>query len=76
MSLNQVPNGYAATITGIQAEEHLLQRMVALGLRRGRRVKVIRRANHQGPLHIRIGTTEIMIRRGDAAAVRVTFDVV
>jgi ferrous iron transport protein A len=45
--------------------------MVALGLSRGRRVLVIRRANHKGPLHIRVGMTEVMIRRADAAAVQV-----
>jgi ferrous iron transport protein A len=71
MSLNQIATGQTATITEIHAGEHLLHRMVALGLSRGRRVLVIRRANHKGPLHIRVGMTEVMIRRADAAAVQV-----
>jgi ferrous iron transport protein A len=71
MSLNQVATGHAATISEIHAGEHLLLRMVALGLRRGRHVLVIRRANNRGPLHLRVGMTEMMIRRADAATVQV-----
>jgi ferrous iron transport protein A len=74
MSLNQVPSGHAAVIREIHAGEHLLQRMVALGLRRGRKVFVIRRANYHGPLHVRVGMTELMIRRTDADSVEVAVD--
>ena len=74
MSLNQVPSGQAAVIREINAGEHLLQRMIALGLRRGRRIFVIRRANYQGPLHVRVGMTEMMIRRSDADTVEVAVD--
>lgn len=74
MSLNQVQTGQAATITEILAGDHLLQRMIALGFRRGRRVSVIRRAWHEGPLHVRVGMTEIMIRRTDADSVQVILD--
>lgn len=74
MSLNQVHTGQTATITAIHAGDHLLQRMTALGLRRGSRVSVIRRAWQKGPLHVRVGLTEVMIRRADAATVQVTVD--
>jgi|YelNatPaOPRAMG01_1025707.scaffolds.fasta_scaffold02316_16 ferrous iron transport protein A len=74
MSLNQVPSGHAAVIREINADEHLLQRMIALGLRRGRRVLVLRRANYHGPLHVRVGMTEMMIRRRDADTVEVALD--
>lgn len=40
--------------------------MLALGLRSGREVAVIRRARMGGPLHIRIGTTDLMMRRSEA----------
>lgn len=75
MSLNQVHTGQTATITNIHAGDHLLQRMTALGLRRGRRVSVIRLAWHEGPMHVRVGMTEVMIRRTDAATVQVILDV-
>lgn len=74
MSLNQVQAGKTATITGVHAGDYLLQRMTALGLRRGRRVSVIRRARFGGPLHVRVGLTEVMIRGGDAAALQVNVD--
>jgi ferrous iron transport protein A len=71
MSLNQVLAGHTATITEIHASEYLRHRMTALGLRRGRRVLVIRRARYEGPLHVRVGMTEVMLRRADAATVEV-----
>jgi ferrous iron transport protein A len=74
MSLNQVHTGQTATITEIHAGDHLLQRMIALGLRRGKRVSVIRRAWYEGPLHLRVGMTEVIIRRTDAASVQVVLD--
>jgi ferrous iron transport protein A len=45
------------------------ERMAALGLLPGRRVVLLRRAPFGGPLHLRIGPTELMIRRADARAV-------
>jgi ferrous iron transport protein A len=74
MSLNQIHTGQTATITEIHAGDHLLQRMTALGLRRGHRVSVIRRAWYEGPLHVRVGMTEVMIRHADAAVVQVIVD--
>lgn len=75
MSLNQIQTGQTATITEIVAGDHLLQRMIALGFRRGRRISIIRRAWYEGPLHVRVGTTtEVMIRRKDADAVQVILD--
>lgn len=74
MSLNQVHAGQTAVITEVHAGNHLLQRMTALGLRRGRRVSVIRRARFGGPLHLRVGMTEVMIRGADAAALQVLVD--
>ena len=71
MSLNQLASGQPAIIEAINASERLRVQMMALGLRVGRRLLVLRRAPMRGPLHLRIGATEIMIRRRDAAGVRV-----
>ena len=43
--------------------------MQALGLHRGQRVHLLRRGWWAGPLHLRIGMTELMLRRADAARV-------
>lgn len=62
----------SGTIETIEAGPELGRRMAALGLRPGRRVEVIRTAPLKGPLQIRIGHTELMIRRTDAAKICVS----
>lgn len=69
--LNQLLPGQAATIGAIDADGQIRERMAALGLRHGRRISVIRRARMNGPIQIRIGTTDLIIRRSDAARIRV-----
>ena len=64
--------GETALISGLVAEEGLQQRLLALGFRTGRPVLMIRKAWLSGPLHIRVGTTEVMVRRRDAKAIQVT----
>ncbi len=70
MTLEQLPTGMRACITTIQGEEGLRSRMFALGLRSGREVAVIRQAALGGPLHIRVGSTDLMIRRKEANLIR------
>ena len=45
------------------------RRLEALGLRPGQAVQMLRRGWWAGPLHIRVGMTELMLRRRDAARV-------
>ena len=59
------------TITLVKAGPELIRRMAALGIRTGRRVEVIRRAPLGGPLQIRIGHTDVLIRREDAARINI-----
>ena len=68
-SLAQLLPGQTATIGAIDAEDQICERMAALGLRRGRLISVIRRARMNGPIQIRIGTTDLMIRLCEAAKV-------
>ena len=71
-SLLEIPLGKCALIQAIDAGMVLRERMAALGLRPGREVRVLRRAWLRGPLQIRAGSTEIIIRRGEAARIRVS----
>ncbi len=70
MTLKQLPAGKRACITNVQGEKELRSRMLAMGLRSGREVAVIRRAGMGGPLHIRIGSTDLMMRRKEADLIR------
>lgn len=73
-SLDHLFPEQSGVITAIQAGPELTRRMSALGLRPGRSVEVIRAAPWNGPLQIRVGHTDIMIRRSDAARIHVETD--
>jgi len=70
MTLEQLPAGQCARISQVQGDDGLRARMFALGLRVGREVAVIRRAAWGGPLHVRIGTTDLVMRRREANLIR------
>ncbi|MGD0073855.1 MAG: FeoA family protein [Candidatus Binataceae bacterium] len=72
VKLSLLAPGQTATIGAIEAEGPLFARMAALGLRIGRTISVIRRARMNGPIHIRIGTTDLILRLSEAAKVLVS----
>jgi ferrous iron transport protein A len=71
IALDCLQSGSKAVITAVHAADGLYQRLTALGFRRGQGIEVIRRAAFKGPLHVRIGTTDVMIRGADAACIHV-----
>lgn len=71
-SLDSLHPGECATIRAISAEEGLHQRLNALGFRIGKRVELVRRARFHGPLHVRIGTTDIILRSAEAHRIHIT----
>jgi ferrous iron transport protein A len=64
--------GQDASIASIKAGEALHHRLVAMGFRVGNRVQLMRRGALNGPLHVRIGSTDIIMRRSDARCIRVS----
>ncbi len=70
--LSSLKVGDTAVIVSLSAETSLEQRLLALGFRVGKEVQIIRKAWLSGPLHVRVGTTEVMVRRRDAKAIKVT----
>ena len=66
MNLSLLEPDHVAIIAEIKTDKSLEQRLQALGFRPGREVTLIRRAWFAGPLHVRIGTTEVMVRRHEA----------
>ena len=71
LTLATLHPGDYATITAIHAEEALHLRLLALGFRTGKQVELIRKASFSGPLQVRIGTTDVMLRRIEAAKISV-----
>ncbi len=52
--LSQLKTGQYAVISAIEAEESIFHRLSALGFRVGKPLCIIRRANFNGPLHVRL----------------------
>jgi ferrous iron transport protein A len=72
--LYNLKSGDLATISGINAlhiDQPLIQRLVALGFRVGKQIKVMRKASFNGPLHVRIGSTDIIIRESEAKLIQI-----
>jgi ferrous iron transport protein A len=62
MTLNLLKAGEVAKIISVTADETLKARINGLGLRIGQEVAVIRRACMGGPLQVRVGHTDILMR--------------
>lgn len=71
ITLASLQPGDTATIVAIHAEQALHQRLLALGFRSGKQVELIRRAAFSGPLQVRVGTTDVLLRRNEAAKITV-----
>jgi ferrous iron transport protein A len=70
VTLDQLPCFVLAKVISIQAEADLAQRMAALGLREQSVVQVLRHASFGGPVQVRVGTTEIIMRLQDARQIQ------
>ena len=53
------------------APDDIRQRLQSMGLRTGREAEVIR-CSRQGPMQIRVGSIDLIMRRSDAARVSIT----
>ncbi len=71
ITLAALQTGDIATIQSIHADEALHQRLLALGFRSGKQIELIRKASFSGPLQVRIGTTDILLRRNEAVKIKV-----
>lgn len=72
--LSQLSIGQTATISAIEAEESLFHRLAALGFRVGKTLSIIRRANFNGPIQVRLGTTDVILRNAEAARIQITYN--
>ncbi|MEA5573504.1 FeoA family protein [Calothrix sp. UHCC 0171] len=70
--LTSLQPGDTAFVARFSAETGLEQRLQALGFRTGKSVQLIRKAWFGGPLHVRVGMTEVMVRRRDVIAIHLT----
>jgi len=71
LTLASLNPGDSATIFAINCEEALHLRLLALGFRNGKMIQIIRKASFSGPIQVRIGTTDVMLRRAEADKIKV-----
>jgi ferrous iron transport protein A len=71
MTLSSLQPGEIATIIAIHTDEALHQRLLAMGFRAGKQIELIRKARFSGPLQVRIGTTDILLRKAEAEKITV-----
>lgn len=73
LTLSQLSSNESATIEAVHsgpAGLGLVARLAALGMVENQSVQVLRKALMGGPLHVLVGaTTEVVIRRREAAAI-------
>ena len=70
LKLSSLIPGQHGIIHAIHAEHALHQRLSAMGFRIGKKIQLIRRANFNGPLHVRIGATDIILRDIEAQRIQ------
>ncbi|MDR3426759.1 MULTISPECIES: FeoA family protein [Silvimonas] len=69
--LFDLPLQTPARVLKLHTPAELTQRLFAMGLRPERELTVLRRGWLGGPLQVRIGNTELMLRREHARAIEV-----
>lgn len=70
-ALSSVQVGQSATIQALHVDTGFQFRLNALGLRIGKSFEIVRSAPFNGPLQVRVGSTDIMLRRQDADNIEV-----
>ena len=72
LTLNLLPVGRQATVLSMASSEDIYNRLAALGINVGRPITMLRRALGRGPVHVRVGTTEIMLRVEQARTIQIS----
>lgn len=71
MTLDQLLPAQSATVLEIDLPFELRERLAALGVKAGRRLSLVHRLGRSGPLQIRAGSTDFILRAGEAAAIAI-----
>ncbi len=71
MTLDELKVGQAGTITELEGQGPVVQRLMALGLLAGSRVRITRRAIGGDPLEVRVMDYALSLRREEARRVMI-----
>lgn len=73
MPLNLAPERRSIRIESLPSQPMLRSRLVAMGIRPGTQVEVLRRGKPGGIMHVACGILEFMIRHEHAAEMEISF---
>jgi len=71
MTLKQLLAGQTGVIKSLTENDLFNDRLVALGLKKNSIIELIRQAKFNGPFHLKIGTTEFMLRSSIAEQIQI-----
>jgi len=71
MTLDQLQPGQTASITAIDGDGPLVQRLMALGLLEGSKVTVTRKALGGDPIEVKVMDYSLSLRRDEARRIQV-----
>lgn len=71
MTLNQLSPSETATVIAIELPFELRERLAALGVKPGRQLSLVHRLGRSGPLQVRAGNTDFVLRQQEAAGIRI-----
>ncbi len=71
MTLDSLVAGCAARVAEVGFDGPMRERLAALGVSRGRPIEVIHRLGRGGPVKIRAGRTELVMRAAEAGRISV-----
>jgi ferrous iron transport protein A len=72
MPLSEARDGVKVRLDSLPSDGPLAQRLLALGIRPGATLEVLRRGRPGGILHLSCGVLEFMLRREQAAQITVS----
>jgi ferrous iron transport protein A len=72
VSLDQLRPGQRGRIASVAGQDHMVQRLLEMGLLEGDEVEVIGFAPLGDPMEIRLGDSRLSLRRVDAAHILLT----
>lgn len=67
--LNELRPGEEGRIQALRAKDLLLRRFLALGLRPGAKVRLLRKAPLGDPLEVQVGESFLALRRSEARSI-------
>lgn len=71
MNLSQLTPSESAIVLSIELPFEVRERLAALGVKAGRRLSLVHRLGAHGPLQVRAGSTDFILRARDAAAIKI-----